>query len=246
MNNSNDLVTVQAALDAIPAGEVKEPSIPVEAFIQEAENLTLWASSDAASLAVAGITNEMIQQLPVRAGALREAQSLWFNDRHTQKQAEKDWQEQSPAALDLRDELLHAFSFAFRKDSQLRGRVSAVREGYGNDDLIQDLNDLAVLGRENTALLSLISFDESLLHQAADLADKLAPVLALANGSRQKGNEAKILRDRAYVYLKELVDEIRLAGKYVFRKDPERLVGYVSHYWKRKRGKKKEDNETTA
>ena len=237
MSNSDDLITMQAALEAIPAGEVKEPSIPVDAFVQEAENLKQWATADAEALAVAGITSEMIQELGTRAGALREAQSLWFKDRHTRKQAEEDWIDQSPAAYDLRDELLHALSFAFRKDDNLLSRVSEIREGSGKDDMIQDLNDLSVLGKEHTDLLNAINLDLTKLDTAAQLADEMAELLALANGSKETGNDSKILRDRANTLLKKLVDEIRSAGKYVFWKQPERLAGYKSQYWKRKKRK---------
>ncbi|WP_299583090.1 hypothetical protein [uncultured Sunxiuqinia sp.] len=41
-------------------------------------------------------------------------------------------------------------------------------------------------------------------------------LLGLANGDKADQNQSKLLRDKAYTYLKELVDEIRDAGKYLF------------------------------
>ncbi len=79
-----------------------------------------------ASLSVVGITQEMIDDLPVRAGALREAQSIWFKDRYSQEEAQREWKAVSPEAYDLRDELLHDFRYAFRNDPVLMGRVSAI------------------------------------------------------------------------------------------------------------------------
>lgn len=155
-------------------------------------------------------------------------------------QAELDWNVRSPQAFALKDEILHSFRFAFRNVESQLSIVSKIAEGYGNDDMIQDLNDLAVLGKENVDLLTAISFDIQKLDQAAELSAEMGNLLAIANGSRQGGNEAKILRDRAYTHLKELVDEIRACGKFVFWKDPKRLSGYASSYFRKQRSDSKQ------
>jgi hypothetical protein len=140
---------------------------------------------------------------------------------------------QSPEAYAFRNDLLASFRFAFRKDDALLSRVSAIAEGSGHADLIQDLNDLAVLGRENPDPLTAIGFDLTQLDLAATRADELANLLAEANGDKADPNYSKTIRDKAYTHLKELVDEIREAGKYVFRNDKNRLKGYSSSYWKK-------------
>jgi len=66
------------------------------------------------------------------------------------------------------------------------------------------------------------------------MSDQGANLLAESNGSKLKGNETKILRDKAYTHLKEVADQVRACGKYIFWKDKDRLVGYQSDYWKRK------------
>jgi hypothetical protein len=127
--------------------------------------------------------------------------------------------------------------FAYRKDESLLSRVRAITDGNGHADMIQDLNDIAVLGRENPNPLTAIGFDLSQFDLAATRADELADLLAEANGDKADPNSSKIIRNQAYTYLKTLVDEIREAGKYAFRNDPNRLKGYASAYW-RKQGKK--------
>jgi len=235
MSNSEDFNALIDVIKAIPENRIRIPAIPVNAYVQEAEDLYHWCKDDAAELAKGGITAEMIEELPVRTGACREAQSLWFKDQHTSKEAKKLWDEQSPAAYDLRDELLHDFRYAFRDNTQLLGRVSEVADGTGHADMIQDLNDLAVLGRENPDPLAAINFDVTQLDTAAQTADAMAELLAQSNGDQQEGNPAKIIRDRAYTHLKQLVDDIRACGKYVFWKKPDRLVGYESQYYKKHR-----------
>ncbi|MCD6354550.1 MAG: hypothetical protein J7L95_03285 [Prolixibacteraceae bacterium] len=47
-------------------------------------------------------------------------------------------------------------------------------------------------------------------------------------------------------HLKALVDEIREAGKYVFRKDKNRLKGYSSGYWKKLHRKQSSNQDDVA
>ncbi len=249
MANIDDYNEKLDVIQSIPDEEAKTPSIPVDVFLQEAENLYKWSLDEAEALAAVGITQEMLDDLPVRAGACREAQSLWFKDRYSQQEAQKEWLVRSPEAYDLRDQLLHTFRFAYRKDPVLLSRVSAIADGTGHADMIQDLNDLAVLGKANTEPLSVIGFDLTQLDTAATAADEMADLLATANGDKAEQNASKTIRDKAYTHLKELVDDVREAGKYLFWRNPNRLKGYTSEFWKRKNSRKstgepEEESET--
>jgi len=246
MANIDDYNAKLEAIMALPDENVQIPTLPVEVFLQESENLHHWSTDDADQLATVGITLEMIGDLPVRAGACREAQSRWFKDRYTQQEAQKEWGIQSPTAYDLRDELLHVFRYAFRNDPVILGRVSAIAQGTGHADMIQDLNDLSVLGKENTAPLTTVGFGLEKLDTAAVLADTMADLLATANGDKAEQNESKVIRDKAYTYLKELVDEIRDAGKFLFWRNPQRYEGYISHYWKSRKKRKPEKTENVT
>ena len=238
MANADDLTALRDVLLAIPAENVKEPSIPVDIFLQEAENMITWAQPDLQKLIPIGISMDFLTDMGVRAGACREAQSLWTKEFRGRQEAQIDWIAEAPLAYELHDELLHAFRFAFRDDAYLLARVADIAGGTGHADMIQDLNDLAVLGRSNPGSLTAIGFDVTKLDTAAAKASSLAGLLALTNGEREQGSAAKDLRDRADTHLKEQVDKLRAAGKYVFWKNPDRLKGYTSAYWKqRNRGK---------
>jgi hypothetical protein len=43
------------------------------------------------------------------------------------------------------------------------------------------------------------------------------------------------LRDRAFTYLKLAIDKIRECGRFVFWRNPDRLKGYTSDYWKQQK-----------
>ena len=144
MSNVDDYNAKLDELKAIPIDEVQAPTLPVDVFLQEGENLFHWSIADLSELSKVGLTQVRLNDLPVRAGALREAQSLWFKDRYSQQEAQREWMELSPLAYDLRDDLLHGFRFAFRDDTVILSRISAIADGGGHADMIQDLNDLAV------------------------------------------------------------------------------------------------------
>ena len=137
---------------------------------------------------------------------------------------------------------MHHCSFGFREKPDLVRKVQIIREGGSNADMLQDLSDLNVLGKANLDLLKAIGFDMKKLTQAAGMSDDLSAVLALANGEDGNDDDAKELRDKAYTYMKQAIDEIRTTGQYVFWRDEDRKKGYVSAYF-RKKNQGKEPNK---
>ncbi len=246
MSNKDDFNSKLDVLKAIPNEEVQTPSLPVDVFLQEAENLYQWSMVDQNELAVIGIAVKDLKDLQVRTGALREAQSVWYKELNSQAEAQREWAERSPVAYNLRDELVHTFRFAYRNTPSVLSRVSAIAEGSSHADMIQDLNDLAVLGRANINELDKIGVALTQLDDAATLSDEMADVLAKANGDKGEQSESKDLRDRAYTHLKERVDDIREAGKYLFWRNPNRLKGYVSQYWRKQSSSTAKKTEETT
>lgn len=213
-----------------PAG-VLIPNMPVAVFIQEAEYLCHWCTDDQQALIRVGLDWELVNTLPARSRACSQAQALWMKDSNSHPKAMRDWKEQSPAAFALRDQMIHSFRFAFRRHENLLTTVDEIAEGNTNSDLVQDLNDLSVLGKDNLDLLTAINFETELLYAAALLAESTANLLAAMNSEHKKGRESMIIRNKAYTYLKQAVDEIRVCGKFAFRHNPERQKGYASEYW---------------
>lgn len=177
-----------------------------------------------------------MEDLPLRAGACRYAQSIWAKESQSREEAEKEWKEKSPAAFDLRDRIVRHLTFAFRKEPELVSKVQIIREGGSNSDMLQDLSDESLLGKDNVELLKAIGFDLKLLDEAATLVDDLSVVLAKANGEAGDDAGVKDVRDKAYT-MKMAVDEIREVGQYVFYKDSDRKKGYISQYLKRVRNR---------
>lgn len=226
--------TKLVVLEALPQEEVKSPTIPVDVFMQEAENLFVWAKEDKETLVTKGLDWQVYaEDLPTRTGACRYAQAVWMKERYSQEEAAKAWKEESPKAYEFRNDLLADLRFAFRKRPDLSARVRAIADGDGDADMIQDLMDISVLGKANIAELEKAKYDLRNFDIAAQKSDALAELLAKANGATLDNSKAKEIRDRAYTHLKEAIDELRETGKYAFRKDPERYKGYISRYRRR-------------
>lgn len=235
MSNIEDYNASISAIEAIPDADAKTPAIPVDVYIQEAEDVHHWCQDDKEALKGAGLNwADVVNAIPVRAGAARYAQSIWVKERRTRELAQKEWDEKAPGAYKLQNELVHTFHFAYRKHPDLLGRVSEINDGTGDADMIQDLSDLSVLGKAYPEPLALTNFDTTKLDTADTLADELAVILAAANGDKLQDNKAKNIRDKAYTYLKEAVDELRDFGKFVFWQNKDRYQGYISQYWKKK------------
>lgn len=227
MSNLDDYNSKLAIIMAIESD--KTPTMPVDVAIDEGEEL-FWSTHDKAVLTADGLEEGYIEDLKIRIGACREAESRWVKERKSRKASDQEWNEKSPEAYTLRDKLLHKLQHAYRKNNILSIKVKDIAQGTGHADMIQDLNDLAVLGKDYPDGLSGINFDLTLLDQAASMSDEMGDLLGRANGDRKSKKPSKIIRDKAYLHMKEATDEIRACGKYSFWKNKDRLKGYASDY----------------
>jgi len=230
MSTTQNFEALKETIEAVDEKQVLIPDTPVDVFNQEAEDLYQVALVDKEQLMARGLSEETIDLLPQAAGACRYAEANWNKERNEKQEAEREWKEKSPEAYELRSDLIHELEFAFVENKELLSAQDRIKDGNGHADMIQDLVDLSVLGKEQTELLNQTNFDATLLVRAETVADEISVILARANGTKDENNKAKVLRDKAYTYLKAIVDEVRRYGKFVFRKDEEHLAKYASEY----------------
>lgn len=230
MSNRTEFENLKETLEAIPENEVKLPNMPVEVFIIEAESLYNTALVDKEKLLARGLKAEVIDNLPFGVGALSYAEGEWDTERFAKEEAEKEYNIKSPDGFKLRSNLLDELSFAYDGDSMLESRVDSIRKGSGNADMIQDLMALALLGKKNPEPLTQTNFDFTLLDKSEELSAELAAILGKANGTREDNSPNKLMRDKAYTYLKQQVDIVRKYGKFVFRDDENHAAKYASEY----------------
>lgn len=75
-------------------------------------------------LATTDLDVSMIDDLPIRAGGLRYAQTVWAQVQAEKSDVEEQWKSLSAEAFPLRDELLHFYRYAYRNDAKPLGVVS--------------------------------------------------------------------------------------------------------------------------
>ena len=226
MSYQDDFELWQEQIEGVPLEEIKLPNQPIDDFAASTETLAVEAAEDRDELAAAGMDITIIDEVPPLSGALRYCQALWMSEYRAQQQAQKQWNEQSPKAYELRDGLLHHFSFAYRDDEEIKKKVMRIREGGSHADMVQDLVELAVLGQKYPDQLQSINFDVAQLEQARTLSKTMAELLAASNGAEDESNETKIRRDKAYTLLADKVSTIRKYGRYVFWKDDDKRGRY--------------------
>lgn len=241
MTNQENYETLKENLLAIPVNEVSKPGMPVDTYIVEAEDKNYYATQDKDKLVAAGLKEEYITSLAIRIGALRHTQSNWIKESEARSIAEKDWKLLSEDAMALHRVLIHDFKFAYRNDEEGKKVVDKIAEGSGYGDMVQDFSDLHAFGTANPQALLDINFDNTKLEKALEFANTMGPLLSAINGERDENDKpSKEMRDRAYVYLKEAVDQICEYGKYVFWENEERLEKYSSAYFRKLREEREE------
>lgn len=246
MSDKENYEALKPKYVATPKNDITQPNLPIDTAVNEAMDLYNNSSQDSEVLATTDIDMSLIEDLPLRAGGLKYAQFLWDQVYKDKSDAEEEWKLKGPIAYDLCDELMHVFRYAYRKDEKLMVLVGRIAEGSGHADLVMDLGSLAMLGTNNPAPLQAVSLDMTKLDLASQLSEECSELLGRVHGARTASDvNEKDMRDRAFTHLKEGVDTIREAGKFLFWKDEKRVALYSSQYFRdiRANNKKEEVQE---
>lgn len=225
----------RAALHAMPPDKVKEPPYPPPHLVAEANALYLVADRHRKSLNAVGVDDALIDALPRRAQALAGAQAARALVPETERSAQE--LETEEAAYEVRNELYAAGRFATRDDDLAQSSLDRVSEGAGLDDLVQDLKDLhAFAGKYESELVAIKIDVDTLTKRALALAGEFEQQLAHRRAATDAERAATDLRNRAATHLYEAMAEIRAAGVFAFRNDPNVLPLFRSAYRRRHRG----------
>jgi len=233
MNDKECFDSLKPNYDASLKKDIKQPNLPIDTAVNEAMDLYNNTKQDSAEFATTDVDEALIESIPIRASGLKYAELLWNQVYKDTSDAEEEWKILSPVAYDLHDELLHVFRYAYRKDEKLTALVGRIAEGSGHADLVMDLGSLAMLGTNNPLPLEAVSLDLSKLDRASQLSDQCNDLLGRVHGARTANDPTdKEMRDRAFTYLKQGVDTIREAGKFLFWKNEKRAALYSSKYFR--------------
>ncbi len=250
MNNIENSAAGITEVQSAPAGKTRKPgSIPVKVYLQEAENICNWCRQDREILTANGLDWTIIEDMPNRIDALREAQARWTTSDSRDTETEREWIEKSDSAREFRAGLVRSLKFVFRRNHPAISKIKRIAEGSSHAAMIQSLRDFSVFGQEHAEFLKNTKFDITLLDTAGVMSRELATLLGAVNTARAFSSDLLKVRDQAFTQLDEALKELKDHADYVFRHDPSRLSGYSSDYYRKnylKSKKKKASDEKTV
>jgi len=231
MNNIDDFNRLKPHLLSIKKNEVCNPNMPVDTYIQEAQDTYYWCNIDRGELATAGLNLTLIDDILTRSEALQYCQSIWVQEHDKIVDNESQLKELSQLAFTLRNELVQFYHLTFLDNSKLLEQIDQASVGYTNTDLIHDLIRLVQIGRSNTEILKQAYLDLTILDIATTYAENLELLLDKLNEVKFTSKPTKEIRDRAFTYLKQAVDGIRATGQLIFWRNQEKAQHYSSAYF---------------
>ena len=231
MNNIDDFNRLKPHLLSIKKNEVCNPNMPVDTYIQEAQDTYYWCNIDRDKLAVAGLNLSAIDNILMRSEALQYCQSVWVQEHEKIVDHENQLKELSQLAFTLRNELVQFYRLTFLDNSVLLKQIDQASVGHTNTDLIHDLTRLVQIGRSNTEILKQAYLDLTILDIAETYAENLGVFLDKLNEAKFTSKPTKEMRDRAFTYLKQAIDAIRATGQLIFWKNQEKAKHYASAYF---------------
>jgi hypothetical protein len=229
------LDALRSTLLAMAAQDVDSPDLPMSVVLQEANDLLTLIREQSVweRLIMVGVKEAERDALEQTILATRAAQSEWTVARDRSKSNAQTEREERGYAL--RDDILAAARFNLRDDRVALGTLSAIMEGEGVADLIQDMNDLALLlDQKAAAFANDTTFDVAArAEEARSLASEIA---AGTSAERLDTNQALLVdvRNRAFSRLDDIVSSMREAGRYAFRDKSDVRKRFASRYLRRK------------
>lgn len=242
-----DVVTtnsIEEEVLKISENDITPPTIPVDITIGEAGELHQSAMEDIVPLSAKGLSEDKIQELTPRAKFLQGKQSAWMAVYQSALTSTEQWEAKIDEGRLLQRELKNDFQFAYRNHPDILKKLKNIVDGNGNMDLVQDLSDYPAFANQHPEPLTAILFDTTKTERAKQISLDLVDLMNQVDGVKNSKNRPeKLMRDRAYTHLKQLVDEIRAYGKYAFWNDEEKQKRYSSEYLRNSRKTKKENIE---
>jgi hypothetical protein len=220
---------VLLSLDASYAEGV---TLPVIAILQEGRELQgVMRRLGQRVLANSRLDPALADSLPARIEALDAADARWSDLRTYQLPSSR--RKLRLQAEELRGDSITSLRHFLPQNPQVQARVNQIAEGTGLADLIDDLKKLSVLVGEQSAALQRADLppkaSEKLLSFAQKL-DEATTEAASASAGTDEARAAQGLRNRAYWYLREAIDEIRECGRHALRKEPALAKHFRSSY----------------
>jgi hypothetical protein len=239
------LESARSRLMQIAAKDVRPPTQPMDVYLEEVEDLLAHISENSLRtlLVDEGLDEALLDEVPQALVVAREAQTAWTLTYERQKPATQKEAERRGQAL--RAAVAKKARFALRHDGAALAVLDQILEGDGIADLVQDLGDLRMLLTQKAEQFARNkNFDAvAVSGELAVLAQSIRQGLSGFRMSPEQAN-AVDLRNRAWTYLDDLVDDVREAGRAAT--EGKLAKGFSSAYERRMRARRRRSAATPA
>lgn len=239
MNTTEDVQQLFSKIDGMPEDVAKDVDIPIRPFLQISGLILESGRRDQEVLKENKYDISQLEEIDLHINALTCQQAIFSDVRFDNPETAKQFIEERDEGIEIRYELLAAMDLAFADDPNLLAKLSRIREGGSNADLIQDLMDIKAVCESNLELLNTVKYEESYLERIPALSKSLLSLLSKATLDRSESPEVRILRDKIYTILKKMVNKLSRFGLYSFRHKPSYASRYSMTYTPRGRKPKK-------
>lgn len=222
---------LRPALLAMAADAVRMPSMPVAAFLGEARRILAYVDAHglAAPLGAVGVDAEVLAQLAQATAALTRAEARWQVARDGTTPRELAAREVELSAL--RSRIVAAIRFNLPDDERADAVADAVMEGTGLGDLAMDLQVLAALLRSRPdGFARDATFDPAASASAAEEGAAELSNLHAVFLARASDRSMLDLRNRAFTHADALLRQVRRAGRYAFRDQPDHAAAFHNRW----------------
>ncbi|GEM_PF-3359123 len=243
MNTTEDVQQLISKIDKMPDDVAEDVDIPILPFTQNSALILEAGRRDQKVLKENKYDISQLEEIDLLISALICQQAIFSDVRFDNPETAKQFNKEREEGIEIRYELLSAMDLAFADDPNLLAKLSRIREGGSNADLIQDLMDIKVVCESNLELLNTVKYEESYLERIPTLSKSLLSLLSKATLDRSESPEVRVLRDKIYTILKKKIKKLSRFGLYSFRHKPKYASRYSMTYTPRGRKPKKKTTE---
>jgi hypothetical protein len=224
--------TNEASIIQILRENFIKPHGTEDEIIADAYRIVKLLLRDGEALVAGGLGQEIVDTLDAKIGCYSFASAKLTAVFGQKGQIYTSWKDGEKDGYTLRREVLHHYEFLYRNNSNALASVANIKSGRGRTDMIQDLLDISVLGKNQSKELRAAStFDMGWLNQCEKLNSTLSNLLAELNTTPEVEAINEKIKMQAYTWLEESLIEIRSYANYIFNGDLEKIEEYKKSYW---------------
>lgn len=200
--------------------------VSVKNLLDEGRDLVKCATKDReALLGGTDLRADFAKELEARIDLLERAEDDWDDERT--RRANRSVAAAREVAERRKSVSFRALRYFLRADGEVQARLDEIAEGSGDADLVDDCRRLSHLVEAHALALKKAKLGVRPAEGLRAAADGLAGATS-DDFAETSADDSLGLRNRAFWSLRQTLDEVRAAGRYVFADDPRRLTKYRS------------------